>query len=231
MNRPLTGIVYTPGGAPWPNARINLSLQSDPAIDSSGLRALRNQKTRTGPDGSIPTNSLLLATPAEGAWQWQLQIERNTPITAYIPREDASNVTLTHFYALGGIPGTDPMTANYNLGGNALVNYTVVTTTASISGTYQIDLSAATLFVLTITGNVTVTFINAPPSPVRRAVSVTVFLIQNATGGHSVTFTGAMWHNGLAPDLVRPAGVETDLSFVIRNGGEIRGYVAADDMS
>jgi hypothetical protein len=113
--------------------------------------------------------------------------------------------------------------------GNALEHYTVREVSATIDTTHQIDLSQATLFILTVSGDVTITFTNPPAPPL--VGSVTVFLIQANGGGHSIAFSGARWHNGTAPNLAAAEGTETDLTFVIRDSGnEIRGYVAAEEM-
>ena len=193
----------------------------------------------------IAANNGDVLTKDAGAPEWQAGVSGGGIVDApsdggHYGRLNAAWVTLQNYLTANAAAGRgwlsaaalggNTFTGDQNLGGNALANYRVSEVAASISGTYQIDLSAATLFILTITGNVTVTFANAPASP--RVASVTVFTIQNATGGHSVTFTGAMWHNGSVPDLAKEAGVETDLSFVIRSSGtDIRGYVAAENMS
>jgi hypothetical protein len=85
------------------------------------------------------------------------------------------------------------------------------------------------VFVLTVEGDVSITFTNAPVSPA--ISSATFILIQSNGGGHSVTFPGAKWDGGIVPNLAFADGQETDLSFVVRDGGlDIRGYIAAEDM-
>lgn len=126
--------------------------------------------------------------------------------------------------------GSNTFTGDQNLNGNELYGYRVREVAASVSGTYIINLLAGNLFVLTVTGNVTITFSNAPATGA--AASATVILIQDTTGGHSVTFTGAKWDGGVAPDLALPAGQQADLSFIVRgSGADIRGYVAGLNMA
>jgi hypothetical protein len=125
--------------------------------------------------------------------------------------------------------GDNTFTGHQNLGGNQLYGYRVREVVASVSGTYTISLLAGSLYVLTVTGDVTLSFADAPTSP--GAASVTVILIQANGGGHAVAFAGTKWAGGAAPDLALPAGQETDVSFIVRHGGaDIRGYVAAQDM-
>jgi hypothetical protein len=112
-NRLLTGIIRRPDGAPWPNARLWLRLKSDPALLDSTLHALSEQAIRTESDGSIPAGGLLLATPASGAWLWELQVEKNTAVSALVERGDGSAVTVDGFYTLAGLAGAEAGTPQY----------------------------------------------------------------------------------------------------------------------
>jgi hypothetical protein len=124
----------------------------------------------------------------------------------------------------GFLPGN-----NLDLQGMLLLAYSVQEVEETVSGVYEADMLAATVFVLTVEGDVSITFTNAPVSPA--ISSATFILIQSNGGGHSVTFPGAKWDGGIVPNLAFADGQETDLSFVVRDGGlDIRGYIAAEDM-
>ena len=156
-----------------------------------------------------------------------LQLEYAPPALAgdfiYVVRGRADR-RLTVGDISGFLPGE-----NLDLQGMLLIAYTVQEVQASVSGTYEADMLAGTVFVLTVTGDVVITFTNEPASP--SLSSATFVLIQSNGGGHAVSFPGAKWDGGVAPNLAFVAGQETDLSFVIRDGGaDIRGYVAAEDM-
>lgn len=112
------------------------------------------------------------------------------------------------------------------LSDNTLSSYNVREHVEEISGAYTIDM-LSTLYVLTIIGDTTITF-SIPATP--GVKSVTLFLIQAEGGGHTVDFPAALWSGGAAPTLNVAEGEETDLSFIIRSNGEVRGYLAATDM-
>jgi len=73
----------------------------------------------------------------------------------------------------------------------------VMLTTSSASGAVSLDLSAANIFKLELAGDVTVTFTN-PPAAGSTSVA-TIVAIQDATGGHSITWTDGVYAGGVAP--------------------------------
>jgi hypothetical protein len=68
----------------------------------------------------------------------------------------------------------------------------------SVTGAINVDLSTGSAFILTLTGNVTVTFTNPQAGKVTYA---TLRCVQDATGGHTLTITGAQGSNGVRPVL------------------------------
>jgi hypothetical protein len=126
--------------------------------------------------------------------------------------------------------GSNIFTGDQSLSGHGLLHYSVKEVSDIIDDVYEIDLSKGTLFSLVVVADSIITFTNTPPQGY--AASVTVYLTQGVVGNHSVVFPGVKWPDGLVPDLARAAGVETDLSFVIHNGGiDIRGYLVSENMS
>lgn len=73
----------------------------------------------------------------------------------------------------------------------------VMLTTSTASGAISLDLSAANIFKLELAGDVTVTFTN-PPAAGSTSVA-TIVAIQDATGGHSITWTDGVYAGGVAP--------------------------------
>lgn len=86
-----------------------------------------------------------------------------------------------------------------------LQNYTETNVTSSQSSTYAIDVSAGNVHSLTLTGNVTLSFTNVPATA-NRAVSITIYLIQDATGSRTVTWPGSViFAGGITPTLTTTA--------------------------
>lgn len=86
-----------------------------------------------------------------------------------------------------------------------LQNYTETNVTSSQSSTYAIDVSAGNVHSLTLTGNVTLSFTNVPATA-NRAVSITLYLIQDATGSRTVTWPGSViFAGGITPTLTTTA--------------------------
>lgn len=73
----------------------------------------------------------------------------------------------------------------------------VMLTTDPATGSINLDLSAANIFRLNLTGNTTVTFTN-PPAAGSTSVA-TIVAIQDGTGGHTITWTDGAFAGGVAP--------------------------------
>jgi hypothetical protein len=94
---------------------------------------------------------------------------------------------------------------------------TVVTVGTVSASTYNIDLSLANIFDITLGNNVTFTFTNPPASGISR--NVTVILRQDATGSRLATFTNANYTDGVDPVLSTGANNIDVLTFFTLNGG------------
>lgn len=73
----------------------------------------------------------------------------------------------------------------------------VMLTTDPATGSISLDLSAANIFRLNLTGNTTVTFTN-PPAAGSTSVA-TIIAIQDGSGGHTITWTGGVYAGGVVP--------------------------------
>lgn len=85
------------------------------------------------------------------------------------------------------------------------------------SATYNIDLSTANIFDITLGANVTFTFTNPPSSGT--AQNATIILRQDATGNRLATFTNAKYTDGQAPVLSTGGNQVDVLTFFTVNGG------------
>lgn len=100
---------------------------------------------------------------------------------------------------------------------------------SGISGTVGLDLAEFKIFAHTLDGNVTYTFDN-PASP---GDSFTIFVIQDGTGGRSVTWPSSVeWDSGSEPSQTTSANAVDWYGFVTPDGGDTwRGVQSAADMS
>lgn len=98
----------------------------------------------------------------------------------------------------------------------------------SVSGAYTIALSNGAVAELTVTGDATLTL--ATPGGTQ-AVTITVCILQDATGGHVVTLPVVKWAQAVAPTLDTTAGSEQDLIFLWTPALGWRGYVGGTNMA
>jgi hypothetical protein len=94
---------------------------------------------------------------------------------------------------------------------------TVVTVGTVSASTYNIDLSLANIFDITLGNNVTFTFTNPPASGISR--NVTVVLRQDATGNRNATFTNADYTDGVLPIWSTGSNQIDVATFFTLNGG------------
>ena len=101
-----------------------------------------------------------------------------------------------------------------------LKDYGETVVTANSGTTYTIDLSEGNVFNITLTDNCAFTFANPPASGT--AGSFTLILTQDATGGRTVTWPGAVnWPGGRAPAVSPTASAADIMSFVTVNAGVV----------
>lgn len=100
-------------------------------------------------------------------------------------------------------------------------------TIANISGTYNLDLDTNQHFVLTMTGDVTISVTNAPTGIQR----FTVVLKQDGTGGHTTTWGfSPLWAGGSAPTVTATASAVDIYTFYF-DGTNYYGFTAGQGFS
>lgn len=106
-----------------------------------------------------------------------------------------------------------------------------VYTDAAATGAVSIDYDNGPYQVFTLTGNVTFSLIN--PAATGYVSSVTLELIQDATGSRTVTWPTMEWaNNGTAPTLTTSANTVSIVTIWTRDGGTTyRGALVGDDFA
>jgi hypothetical protein len=85
------------------------------------------------------------------------------------------------------------------------------------TGATTLDISSGNFFNLTLTGNTTFTYTNAPTG---RMVSFTIAVKQDATGGRTITWpSGTKWPGGVAPPATTAANAIDIWSVMTYDGG------------
>lgn len=85
------------------------------------------------------------------------------------------------------------------------------------TGATTLDISSGNFFNLTLTGNTTFTYTNAPSG---RMVSFTIAVKQDATGGRTITWpSGTKWPGGVAPPATTSANAIDIWSVMTYDGG------------
>lgn len=119
--------------------------------------------------------------------------------------------------SLGGDLNAD----DNQIGNVEMRNYceTVVAATG-VSGTYNMDLAAGTIFNLTLAGNTTIGKTNIPSSINGKAYTMTVLVTQPAGGGKTVSWNiGTIkWENSVLADVGTGAGATTIWTFMTFDG-------------
>lgn len=122
------------------------------------------------------------------------------------------------------VTGTTTLSANLIMANNAitrpvLAGYTEaeVSNTAT-TGTWSMDCAAANFFELTLTGSITISPTNIPPST--RMWAGTIVAKQDATGGRTITWpTGTKWPGGVVPPATTTANAIDIWSLMTYDGG------------
>ena len=94
-------------------------------------------------------------------------------------------------------------------------------TTTSTGSNYVINMAIGTVWAITLTGSITISFSN-----VAAGRSCTVNLIQGGGGSNTVSWTGVTWPGGVAPTLSTTAGRRDKIVFDSYNGSVIDGSLA-----
>ena len=95
---------------------------------------------------------------------------------------------------------------------------------SGVTGAIALDLSTSNIFQLNLTGATTITFTNPPPST--QIFSFTVIVIQDATGGRTISWpTGTKYSGGTVPPYTTSPNAVDVWSFMTYNGGST--YIAS----
>ena len=96
-------------------------------------------------------------------------------------------------------------------------HYTENVITASISGTYNIDLSTMNIFDLTLLGNTNITFSNPAPSGI--ATNATIKFTQGGLGNFTPTFNSpATWGDNGSPIWSTTVGLSDWVTMITTRG-------------
>ena len=126
--------------------------------------------------------------------------------------------------------GSVPMSADLDMAGNALKNYTERSAAITAStATTTLDLSTARKFNVAMQSNTTLAFSNVASSGV---TSITVVFTQDATGGRTLTLpSGTLTPGGLGVTLSTAANSEDWIEFVKDGSGSWRAFMAGQGMA
>ncbi len=130
-----------------------------------------------------------------------------------------NNNSSTFNLATGMSLGGTMSAANNTITNPVLAGYTEaeVANTAT-TGTWTMDCTAANFFELTLTGSITISPSNVPPST--RMWAGTIVAKQDATGGRTITWpTGTKWPGGVAPPATTTANAIDIWSLMTYDGG------------
>jgi hypothetical protein len=203
-----TGISITnPTSGATPSVLVlNYTQTGSPTLDA-GLEVER---------GSLP-NAILRWN--ETSDRWELSSDATNFYEIVTTNTNGGGSSLVNADTLDNQPGSfyAPINSPHFTGTVKLGAFVETTTTASVTGSYIIDLGSSTAFNLTLTGNTTFSFANVPSGG---TVSFTAVLKQDATGGRTVTWPGTVkWSSGAAPTMTSTA-TKTDIySFTTVDGG------------
>jgi hypothetical protein len=123
--------------------------------------------------------------------------------------------------------GSMIISGSLTLNGNQIQNYAEKSLVTSQGTTYNIDWSAASLFEITLTNNIGLTFSNLVGGR-----SITALLIQDGTGGRTITsWPNVKWTSGSVPTLSSGSTAVDVFTFVTRSAGStVLGFPAGLDM-
>lgn len=122
------------------------------------------------------------------------------------------------------ITGTETLT-NKTLTLPAVNGYTEGTTVANSTTAYTFSLASSTVFLITLTGNVTYTFPTAAAGK-----SFTLYQLQDATGSRTVTWPGTVkWPAATAPTITSTASKADKFTFTCFDGTNWVGSLAGSN--
>lgn len=118
-----------------------------------------------------------------------------------------------------------PLLASAGLGTN---QYAELLASRTVNGPIAIDVSLAPVTVLTLTGNVTISFSGWIGG---RTGSHTLVVQQNGAGGHTAAWAAAVrWPGGAAPTITATASAIDCLTFLtVDAGSTVLGFTSGQD--
>ena len=134
-----------------------------------------------------------------------------------------ANKIISDYTEATSMAGADLIDVSIDLGGGSYgtrkikkANAVSEDVNATATGTVDLDWSAEDNFVLTLTGDVTLTFSNDS-----NAQTITLVVAQDATGGRTLTWPGTVkWAGGTAPTQSAGAS-EIDVYTIIKRNGNL----------
>ncbi len=137
-----------------------------------------------------------------------------------------ANKKTSEYTEATSMTGADLIDVSVDAGGGAYVtrkikksNAVSEDVNATANGTVDLDWSAEDNFVLTLTGNTTLTFSNDS-----NAQTITIVIAQDGVGGHTLTLPTILWAGGTAPTPSSGAS-EVDVYTVIKRNGSLYGSI------
>lgn len=192
-------------------------------VDPGGTEA--SVTITSSPSGATPT---VYADPG-GVTTVTMPKTITSAFTFYVPGPGSytiNGVTLT-------LEGNQVATVNLIAGSGQWQpagDYSIEALASTSSATPTWDATLASWWIHTLGANCTPTFANPPTG---RPWGFTVELIQNGTGGFTMTWPASVkWQAGTAPTLITSANTTCILSFATRNAGTTwHGFLSGEQMS
>jgi len=145
----------------------------------------------------------------------------NADTTTKLGRAGTGPLTYNGAFSVTGVTtlSANLVMANNNITRPVLTGYTEAeVSNTAVTGTWTMDCGAANFFDLTLTGSITISPTNVPPST--RVWSGTIVAKQDATGGRTITWpTGIKWPGGSAPPATTTANAIDIWSLMTYDGG------------
>ena len=135
-------------------------------------------------------------------------------IWSVFANNNSSSLSLATGLTLGGTVSA----GNNGITNPILTGYTESEVAASATGSYTLDCAASNFWDLTLTGSITISPTNVPPST--RMWAGTIVAKQDATGGRTITWpTGSKYPGGVAPPATTTANAIDIWSLMTYDGG------------
>jgi hypothetical protein len=210
---------YNSGTSQWVASTLSSSTASDATTSTKGIVELAGDLAGTAvapsvvaikginlPSSAPSANQVLTAT-SNTTTSWSTPTA--APVSTVAGRVGAVTLAEADIANLTSDLSTRAQTINGGL--------EAVTIVASSGSAYSINAVSSNLFFITLTAACTISLAGATNGS---SCSLTVALIQDATGSRAVTWPGTVnWAGGVAPTLTTTAGKTDFISLLSINGG------------